>query len=123
MEACVRQKLPNAHLDSAGISASFGGQNADRRMREEGERRGIPISHLSRMVEGSDFFTFEYMIAATKGVKETLEEIAPHGATAKILLANNEEIPDPYLREVTFPGCFDTIERLTDWVIQHVGEK
>ena len=123
MEACVKKALPAANIDSAGVSGYFSGQGADSRMREEGEKRGVVIAHQSRVVEGADFHNFDYIFAATNGVKETLEELAPVGSKAKILLANDEEIPDPYLKEVTFAGCFDTIERLSDWVVMHVGEK
>ena len=50
-------------VDSAGTSGFHTGEPADRRSRQEAERRGVPLHSRSRQFVSGDFRRFDYVIA------------------------------------------------------------
>jgi protein-tyrosine phosphatase len=125
----ARKKGVERHftVDSAALTTFYLGQGADFRMCKAGSKKGIPIDHIARLFEKSDFSKFDYIFAVNHEVKTLLEGLASsEKERQKILLATayahkykNEEIDDPYFHggkafDHVMEMCIDACEGLLD---------
>lgn len=87
------------YVDSCGLTP---GLVIDRNTFEAAAKKGVYLSHTPRALEFSDFFTFDYILAATEEIRQIL---LFQGAAVKerIYLATyfselypNMDLPDPY---------------------------
>jgi protein-tyrosine phosphatase len=110
-EAVMRHLVKQAGLDdrieieSAGTGDWHVGETRDRRSREVGERRGIPLGGRARQFVPSDFARFEHVLAMDEKNLNDLRAMAPDGgARNKIRLLRSFDpasppdaaVPDPY---------------------------
>lgn len=100
------RELPQLALmvDSAGTAGYHVGEPPDRRTREAAARRGYDLSALrARIVEPSDFDTFDLILAMDRQNLRTLQQHAPTHAHERLRLfleyapeTGTLEVPDPY---------------------------
>ncbi|GAA0172541.1 protein phosphatase [Lithospermum erythrorhizon] len=102
----------NFNIDSAGTINYHEGNEADSRMRAASQRRGIPITSISRPIRPSDFKDFDLILAMDKQNKEDIlsaferwsyKQPLPADAAKKVRLMcsyckrhSESEVPDPY---------------------------
>ncbi|CAI5998161.1 unnamed protein product [Closterium sp. NIES-65] len=100
------------HVDSAGTIDYHEGNPADPRMRKAAERRGIPLTSLSRPIRPSDFSTFDIILAMDRSNQDDIGRAfrqwqrphdLPRDGLDKVKLMcsycrklNYDEVPDPY---------------------------
>jgi protein-tyrosine phosphatase len=101
-DAGLREKIA---IDSAGTGAWHKGELADKRARQEAERRGIELRSVARQIIRLDFDRHDLLIAMDKTNVGDLQAFARNDADrAKIKLfrsfdpmsPSDAEIPDPY---------------------------
>jgi len=110
-EAVMRHLVRQAGLDdrveieSAGTGDWHVGELRDRRSREVGERRGIPLSGRARQFVPADFARFEHVLAMDGKNLNDLRAMAPdEEARGKLRLLRSfdptspadADVPDPY---------------------------
>jgi len=106
-----------AEIESAGTGDWHVGEPRDRRSREVGERRGIPLSGRARQFVPSDFARFDHVLAMDAKNLADLQAMAPdEAARGKVRLLRSydpaspagAEVPDPYY------GGADGFDRVFD---------
>ena len=110
-EAVMRHLVSQAGLDerieieSAGTGDWHVGEPRDRRSREVGERRAMPLSGRARQFVALDFARFDWVLAMDrKNLAELLAMAPDASARAKIRLSRSfdpasppdADVPDPY---------------------------
>lgn len=90
-------------VDSAGTGGWHVGEQADRRMRQAAQARGIRVTSRARQVAAGDFDRFDYIFAMDAENLRTLRALAPSSQHHKLRLfrdldpdAPGEDVPDPY---------------------------
>lgn len=110
LEAVMKKLVKEHHLeaqiyvDSCGINASFIGCNADFRMRQTAEKRGIIISTKAKLFEPHFFEIFDFIFVVDNSLLNRLQSSAFNQQNAtKVHLATeyskkypSAEITDPY---------------------------
>ena len=107
------------HVDSAGTAAWHAGSSPDARSQLAAKDRGVDLSYITaRQVEGSDFESFDYILAMDKTNLNDLKAQADSIQQNKIMLflsfaqsSDTTEVPDPY-----YGGAkgFDTVLDLVE---------
>lgn len=102
----ARDGLPDRIIiDSAGTGDWHVGELRDRRSREVGERRGMPLTGRARQFVTADFARFDWVLAMDGQNLEALRKMAPTDADrAKVrrlrsfdpASAPDSDVPDPY---------------------------
>jgi protein-tyrosine phosphatase len=110
-EAVMRHLVAREHLEdrilieSAGTGDWHVGELRDRRSREVGQRRGIPLAGRARQFVPADFARFEWVLAMDGQNLEALRTMAPDDeARAKVRRLRSfdpaspadSDVPDPY---------------------------
>ncbi len=110
-EAVMRHLVKQAGLDdrieieSAGTGDWHVGEPRDRRSREVGERRGIPLAGRARQFVPSDFARFDHVLAMDgKNLADLLAMAPDEEARRKLRLLRSydpasprdADVPDPY---------------------------
>ncbi|MGC4091994.1 MAG: low molecular weight protein-tyrosine-phosphatase [Polyangiaceae bacterium] len=89
--------------DSAGTSNEHAGQPPDRRMRQAGMNRGLPMSGIARQVTAADLDVFDLIVAMDDANYAALQRLA--GATNRHKIQRfcsylqqhqDTEVPDPW---------------------------
>jgi protein-tyrosine phosphatase len=92
-------------IESAGTGDWHVGEPRDRRSREVGERRGMPLAGRARQFVPADFARFDWVLAMDGQNLEALLELAPdEAAAAKVRRLRSfdpasppdADVPDPY---------------------------
>jgi protein-tyrosine phosphatase len=92
-------------LRSGGTGDWHVGKPADRRSREVGSRRGVPLEGVARQFGRADFADADYVLAMDASNRDDLLRLAPDDANrAKVKLLRSfdpesppgAEVPDPY---------------------------
>ncbi len=93
------QKTSCYYIDSCGLGP---GQSLDSKTFECAKGKGVYLSHKPRALESSDFIVFDYILAATYEIQQTLISMNPE-FQKKIYLATHFskvykdlDLPDPY---------------------------
>ena len=116
--------------DSAGISAEELGNPPDARARKIAARRGYRLPDRgARLVEASDYTSFDRLIGMTARHLHALERSAPGGSTARIELFMSyapahglTEVPDPwYGGTQDFEHALDLIEAGVDGLLRDLA--
>lgn len=116
-------------IDSAGTIAYHVGNPPDSRATAAARLRGINLSNQrSRMVDQSDFETFDYIIAMDYDNESELHDRCPDEHKDKIQLFLNyaknttvKEVPDPYYGAGNgFETVLDLIENASEGFLQHL---
>ena len=117
-------------VDSAGTSGWHEGQQADSRMRQHGERRGLQLLSLSRPFAADDFDQFHHIFCMDRSNYQNLEQLARNESHRKKLhlmcdYAQNfedSEVPDPYHGgEKDFEYVFDLLEDACAGAFQRIA--
>jgi protein-tyrosine phosphatase len=93
------QKTSCYYIDSCGLGP---GQSLDSKTFESAKKKGVHLSHKPRALEPSDFVVFDYILAATYEIQETLISINPESqkniylATHFSKVYKDLDLPDPY---------------------------
>lgn len=97
-------------IDSGGSLAFQVGKAPDERAQQTARDHGIEIEdQRARLVESSDFKTFDYIVAMDKNNMAELRANCPSGERHRLSLMMSHstsggptEVPDPYYGDVTF---------------------
>ena len=131
-EAVLRRKLAAAGLDdvvavdSAGTHGFARGTRPDPRAVTQAHLRGYSLAgQKSRPLDGSDFHTFDLVLAMDRRNLDTLRERCPAEQQHRLALllafdkaAPADEVPDPYFGSVNgFDAALDLIEPACDAVL------
>ncbi|CAE6515380.1 unnamed protein product [Rhizoctonia solani] len=107
-------------VDSAGTGAYHVGKLSDERTIATCKKHSVPINHRARVVESSDFKTFDYILASDSANLSNLKSMAPKDSTATIALfgsyGDNKPIADPYY------GGIDGFEKAYDQCVRYSNE-
>lgn len=112
------------HVDSAGTIGYHAGSAPDPRTMQTAKQRGVDISHQrSRQVTGTDFFTFDHIIAMDGDNYRNLLAMADseHHPKVRLLLdfhpdESMVEVPDPYYGG---PRGFDVVYDMVEVACKH----
>jgi len=113
-EAGLTERIP---IESAGTGGWHAGETRDRRSRQVGERRGMPLGGRARQFVAADFARFDLVLAMDGENLEALRALAPDDdARAKISRLRafdpasppDADVPDPYY------GAADGFDRVFD---------
>ena len=106
LRRAIAERAPHltVEIDSAATHDYHLGNPPDPRSVAAARQRGIDISGLrARLVDVSDFETFDWLIAMDRGHQEQLVAMAPAKYRARVRLmmdfapeAFRREVPDPY---------------------------
>jgi protein-tyrosine phosphatase len=120
-------------IDSAGTGAWHKGELADKRARQEGERRGVELRSVARQFEVEDFDRHDLIVAMDRSNVTELEGMARSaGDRAKIVMLRSfdplspadAEIPDPYYGGVEgFSWVFDLCEAACKGLLGYVRDR
>ncbi|CAE6433088.1 unnamed protein product [Rhizoctonia solani] len=88
----------------------------------------VPINHHARVVESSDFKTFDYILASDNANLSNLKSMAPKDSTATIALfgayGDDKPIADPYYGGISgFEKAFDQCVRYSNGFLDQVFGK
>ena len=135
-EAVMRHLVKQAGLDdrieieSAGTGDWHVGEPPDRRSREVGERRGIPLSGRAQQFGPSDFARFDHVLAMDGKNLADLQAMAPDEASRrKVRLLRsydeasppNSDVPDPYYGGAAgFDHVFDVCQAACEGLLVEV---
>ncbi|KAI6108460.1 phosphotyrosine protein phosphatase I superfamily [Pisolithus croceorrhizus] len=116
------------NVDSAGTGAYHVGEPPDERTVATCREHNIPVNHLARQVEQSDFKDFQYILAADESNLRNLEAVRPRSSTAELRLwgsyLDNKPIPDPYYGGITgFQRCLEQCTKLSNAFLDEVEGK
>lgn len=110
-------------IDSAGTSGHHDGEQADSRMRQTAQGRGITLHSRSRKVRVEDFRDFHYILAMDRQNHRDLVALAErHGLPSDhvVLMRQFEEgadsldVPDPYYGgQHGFEAVYHILDRAT----------
>ncbi|HEY8923168.1 MAG TPA: low molecular weight protein-tyrosine-phosphatase [Polyangia bacterium] len=137
-EAVMRHLVAREHLEdrilieSAGTGDWHVGELRDRRSREVGERRGIPLAGRARQFVAADFARFDWVLAMDGQNLSTLREMAPdEAARAKVRLLRSFDpasppdsaVPDPYYGGAEgFDQVFDICLAACEGLLAHLRQ-
>ncbi|MCM1368741.1 MAG: low molecular weight phosphotyrosine protein phosphatase [Candidatus Amulumruptor caecigallinarius] len=122
MEGLVMQRGLEAEfeIDSAGLYGGHAGNLPDRRMRVHAQRRGLDLTHRSRMVKLSDFDNFDIIVAMDNSNYDRLRDMAITAEQEKKVVKMADYftqhpwadcVPDPYYEGAEgFEKALDLIE-------------
>jgi len=135
-EAVMRHLVAQAGLadhieiESAGTGDWHVGEPRDRRSREVGERRGIPLAGRARQFVPADFARFDHVLAMDGKNLAELQAMAPdEAALKKIRLlrsydpssAAGADVPDPYYGGADgFDHVFDVCQAACAGLLEEV---
>ena len=129
-DAGLRERVA---IDSAGTGAWHKGELADKRARQEGERRGIELTSVARQFIPTDFNRHDLIVAMDQDNVAELQRIArTDGQRAKIVLLRSfdprsprdAEVPDPYYGGLDgFARVFDLCQVACEGLLAHVREQ
>lgn len=135
-EAVMRHLVKEAGLsdrveiESAGTGDWHVGETRDRRSREVGERRGIPLGGRARQFVAADFARFEHVLAMDQKNLNDLRAMAPdEAAQGKVRLlrsfdplgGEDADVPDPYYGgEDGFDHVFDVCQAACEGLLAQV---
>jgi len=117
---------------SAGTAGYHIGQAPDVRTREAAQRRGYDLSALrARIIEESDFETFDLILAMDRTNLAQLRSMAPEGARSRVRLflefapeLGTTEVPDPYYGGANgFEEVLDLVETASQGLLRYVRSK
>lgn len=123
-------------VDSAGTHAYHAGEGADRRALRTAANRGVDLSqHVARGVRGTDFESFDFILAMDRENLAELVSRAPAAARTRIRLFMEyaepqrsgagrvvAEVPDPYYGGPDgFDHVLDLIEAASAGLLVEVG--
>lgn len=112
LQAILQQQLHargiTAYVESCGLHSSFIGSDPDTRMQAVAKQHGIILENHAKLFEDSFFEQFDWIFCATQDILESVKHMAHQKEfLSKIHLATHfapayyeEDIPDPYFREV-----------------------
>jgi len=118
------------YVDSAGTSGWHAGEAPDHRAIEAGISRGYDFTgQASRMVERSDFASFDYILAMDRKNLRDLQALRPDGYGGELALfldyapqTGLTDVPDPYYGGGSgFDQVLDLIEAASDGLIAALG--
>lgn len=106
-------------IDSAGTQGYHIGEAPDPRAQQVALAAGYDLSaHRARIITTQDFYHYDLILAMDKGHLETLANMSPSNASAKIFLyleyagLGNHNVPDPYYGTVSwFEDVLSLIEK------------
>lgn len=118
-EALLRDRYPNKHIDSAGLSALVGNP-VDSNSQEVMTPFDIDMSsHVAKQIDEKLVRTADLIFTMSDGQTKWIEERWPHcrGKTFKIGHWNDKEIADPYRHELALfeVARKDIVESLDAW--------
>ncbi|KAG2748804.1 phosphotyrosine protein phosphatase [Suillus brevipes Sb2] len=127
----LKRGITDIHVDSAGTAAAHIGEDPDERTIEVCGMKDVPISHSARQVRGSDFTSFDYILAADGSNLRALERHVGHSegskATVKLwgsYLPDNKPIPDPYYGGLDgFKDVYEQCVKLSNAFLDEVAGK
>lgn len=104
-------------VDSAGTHAYHEGERADARARRVGERRGVAVTSIARVVDPEDFERFDLILAMDRGHLRELRARCPAPLRGRIRLMREwddpagSDVPDPYYAdEKAFERVFEMLD-------------
>ena len=106
-------------VDSAGTIASHAGEPPDARAQQTAMERGVDLSlQQARQLTGSDFVSFDYLVALDTSHLIRLRELCPDGEDHRIRTLMEfapryrvDDVPDPYFGATGgFDRVFDMVE-------------
>ena len=115
----VLERAEHIECDSAGTQSFHSGEAPDPRTQVAAQIRGYDMSRLrSRKVTPQDYTEFDYLIAMDASHLEWLQKNRPSGATAKIEMFADRDMPDPYYGgEQEFELVLDGVESgVREWI-------
>lgn len=135
-EAAIREAAQQAGLagvvdvDSAGTGSWHLGKSPDKRMRRAARAAGLELDGAARVVDRSDFETFDLILAMDRANEADLGQLAPDAAgRAKVRRfrdfeagAEEPDVPDPYLVG-NFAEVVDIARAGAAGVIAHVRQQ
>jgi protein-tyrosine phosphatase len=117
-------------IDSAGTGAYHLGELADPRSRAEALRRGVVLESRARQFVGSDYDSFDYLLAADRRNRDDLARLARDPSELRKLhllrnfdpqAAKDSDIPDPYQGGPQgFMRVFDICEAACNGLLDHL---
>ncbi|KAG8764195.1 hypothetical protein FRC11_000049 [Ceratobasidium sp. 423] len=120
-------------VNSAGTGAYHIGKTPDGRTIETCKKAypsaySVPINHRARVVESSDFKTFDYILASDNANLSNLKSMAPKDSTATIALfgsyEDNKPVADPYYGDINgFEKAYDQCVRYSNGFLDRVFGK
>jgi protein-tyrosine phosphatase len=102
VEGVFRQELllsgiEEIDIDSAGTQSYHVGDAPDPRSQAAASHRGVDLSDLrARKVMAQDYKEFDYLLAMDRSHLQWLRDNRPGGATARVEMFMNQDMPDPY---------------------------
>ncbi|SAK39270.1 protein tyrosine phosphatase [Caballeronia fortuita] len=116
----LRQRLPSAHVGSAGIGALVG-HPADPHAQDVMRSNGFDIStHRAAQLGAANCREAELILVMQASQKRHLEERYPsaRGRIFQLGHFSKFEVPDPYRKGRThFERCFELVDKgVADWV-------
>ena len=121
LQFILEKKLPDIHVDSAGVMA-YTGDAPSRGMLVELKKRGYEGKHLSRPFEPADIAQFDLILCATKAAYTEIQKYASEDEREKVQLMSDysescpgDEIPGPY--GYGFSKVVDILEEVAAGVI------
>ena len=118
-------------IDSSGTIGYHAGEKADPRMREEGKRRGIELTSISRKFISSDF-EFDYIVTMDNDNYENILRLASSkeqedkvvSMTSFCSKIDAHFVPDPYYGGAEgFSQVFDILEDACQGLLDHIKAK
>jgi len=138
-EAVMRHLVAREHLEdrilieSAGTGDWHVGEPRDRRSREVGARRGMPLGGRARQFVAADFARFDWVLAMDGQNLATLREMAPdEAARAKVRRLRSfdpasppdSDVPDPYYGGPEgFDQVFDICVAACEGLLAHLRQE
>ncbi|MGC6470878.1 MAG: low molecular weight protein-tyrosine-phosphatase [Flavobacteriales bacterium] len=114
-EGIMKKIAPHFIIDSAGTSNYHIGNSPDRRMINTAKKYGLDISTLSaRQFEQNDFNRFDTIYVMDSSNFNDIIRLSQndtHRQKVKFLLADNQNVPDPYFGS---NDGFDQVFRLIE---------
>lgn len=132
LQAVLEKKLREhsmdrkVHVESCGTTAFFIGEQADDRMREAAEKRGVKINHTAQLFEHRFFEEYDWIIAVDRDNFDLLNVWAEneqqkkkiHRASEFSTRYHNEDFPDPYYEPKSrFERIMDMAEDVAQGII------
>lgn len=120
LQFILQKKMPDWHVDSAGVMA-HSGDAPSRGMLLELHKRGYKGAHLSRPFVPQDLETYDLILCATEPAYQMIVQYASPKEKEKVKMMSDystmegDEIPDPY--SAGFSPVVDILEKVAAGVI------
>ncbi|MDG1286138.1 MAG: low molecular weight phosphotyrosine protein phosphatase [Rickettsiales bacterium] len=123
-DAVMRQEvmfegIKHVECDSAGTQSFHRDEAPDSRAQLAAQMRGYDMSMLrSRKVTPQDYTAFDYLLAMDGSHLKWLQDNRPGGATAKVEMFTDRDMPDPYYGgDQGFELVLDLVEAgIREWI-------